>query len=317
MTIGKNDTNQNDYPNPNNEKPNAAIIASPDLVDKTNRFYKIPKFFSHPIPSMKIYILDNGWLECDANWIVANTTLGTAANPHVPSKWIKIPSYAILIQHPAKGWILFDTGNHPDAMNGYWPPELQAVFPYYHTKKQLLVNQLASIGLTPGDIKTVVVSHGHMDHAGGLFLFKHADIYWSRADFDYAQELVHAQPGISGGAYITADVEMPVKSRHYVTKDFEFVPGVEVINLPGHTPDVLGIVVHLQGKTYIFPSDAIYTARNYGPPVKSSGIIYDSLSFFDSIEKVRELEKQYNAKVMFPHDMDQFKTFKLAPDFYE
>lgn len=269
------------------------------------------------VPGMKMYILDNGWLECDSNWMVANTTLGTASNPNAPAKWIKIPCYAVLIQHPTQGWILFDTGNNPEAMNGYWPSGLTAVFPYYHTEKQLLVNQLASIGLKPDDVKTVVVSHGHLDHAGGLFLFKKADVYWARADFDYAQELVHAQPGIAGGAYITADVETPVKSLHYVTKDFELAPGVEVINLPGHTPDVLGIVVYLEGGSYIFPSDGVYTAMNYGPPTKSSGIVYDSLSFYDSIEKVRELEKRYNAKVMFSHEMDQFKTFKLAPEFYE
>ncbi|MBP2654738.1 MAG: Zn-dependent hydrolase, glyoxylase [Firmicutes bacterium] len=266
---------------------------------------------------IRIYILDNGWLECDANWMVANTTVGTAVNPNPPSKWIKIPTYAVLIGHPQKGWILYDTGSHPDAMKGYWPAERQLLFPYYHTEQQLLVNQLASIGVVPNDIKTIVLSHGHPDHAGGLFLFKHADVYWSRADFDYAQELVHAQAGTPSIDYIKADVETPVKSIHYVTKDFELAPGVEVINLPGHTPDILGIVVHLQTGTYIFPMDAIYTARNYGPPVRLPGVVYDSLSFLDSVEKVRELAKRYNAKVMFAHDLDQFETFKLAPDFYE
>lgn len=270
------------------------------------------------IPGMKVYLLDNGWLECDANWMVANTTLGTAENPNAPSKWIKIPCYAVLIQHPTQGWILFDTGNNPAAMNGYWPGGLTAVFPYYHSDSQLLVNQLALVGLKPDDVKTVVLSHGHLDHAGGLYLFKQADVYWARADFDYAQKLVHAEPGaISGGAYITADVDQQFKAIHYVTKDFELAPGVEVINLPGHTPDVLGIVVHLQGGTYIFPSDGVYTAANYGPPAKASGIVYDSLGFFDSIEKIRVLEKKYDGKVMFSHEMDQFKTFKLAPDFYE
>ena len=33
--------------------------------------------------------------------------------------------------------------------------------------------------------------------------------------------------------------------------------------------------------------------------------------------KLEELQKQYNAKVIFAHDYDFFKTLKLAPEFYE
>ena len=67
----------------------------------------------------------------------------------------------------------------------------------------------------------------------------------------------------------------------------------------------------------IFPSDAIYTKANYGPPAKMSAIVYDSLAFLESIEKVRGLAKKLNAKVMFPHDMEFFQTLKLAPRYYD
>jgi hypothetical protein len=45
--------------------------------------------------------------------------------------------------------------------------------------------------------------------------------------------------------------------------------------------------------------------------------MYDNLAFFNSIEKIRDYEKKYNAKIMFSHDMEFFKTLKLAPSFYE
>ncbi len=91
-----------------------------------------------------------------------------------------------------------------------------------------------------------------------------------------------------------------------------------MITLPGHSYGVLGLVVETKNDgVLIFPSDAIYTKANYGPPAKLSGIVYDTLSFFDSIEKVRRLATKHNAKVMFPHDMEFFKTLKLAPQCYE
>jgi N-acyl homoserine lactone hydrolase len=49
---------------------------------------------------MKVFILDNGWLECNANWMVAMLVVGTKGNPHPQARWIKIPVYAVLIDHP-------------------------------------------------------------------------------------------------------------------------------------------------------------------------------------------------------------------------
>jgi hypothetical protein len=57
--------------------------------------------FADPPPNaIKVYILDNGWLECDANWMVAMSVVGTQGNPHPQARWIKISVYAVLIDHP-------------------------------------------------------------------------------------------------------------------------------------------------------------------------------------------------------------------------
>ena len=101
-------------------------------------------------------------------------------------------------------------------------------------------------------------------------------------------------------------------------EDFELAPGVELVTLPGHTPGVLGMMVHLRKSgTLIFPQDAVYTRRNYGPPARASGIVFDSVAFFESIEKVRRLAKKHDARVMFSHDMEFFDGMKRAPEWYE
>jgi len=267
---------------------------------------------------MKAYVLDNGWLECDSNWMVAGSTLGTLQSNECSTKWIKIPVYAVLIDHP-DGKILYDLGCHPDAMAGYWPDGLKSVFPYYRTDAQDFTNQLALTGTKPEDIKTVILSHMHLDHAGNLHLFDHANVYVHRKDFEFGHTLVHSNPSPAAhGAYVKADMEVPVSQFHLVDEDFELVPGIEIITLPGHTPGVLGIVVHLEKEgTLIFPQDAVYTRENYGPPAKASSIVYDSIEFFKSIEKVRNYAKKYNGRVMFSHDMEFFKDMKKAPNFYE
>lgn len=46
--------------------------------------------------------------------------------------------------------------------------------------------QLATVGLSPGDVEHVVISHLHRDHAGGLGFFSHATVYVNHRELDCA-----------------------------------------------------------------------------------------------------------------------------------
>ena len=244
---------------------------------------------------MRIYILDNGHLECDANMVVAGTVVGTKENKTPRIKWIKIPTYVVLIDHP-KEKILFDLGTNSDNI---YPEVLNSLFPYYFHENQRLENQLALVGLKPEDISTIILSHLHFDHFGNYPLFRHADFYL------HPQELKD-NPDIS------------IENTHFVKKDSVLFPGIEVITLPGHTNGLLGMMLHLKKEgTLIFPSDATYTSENFGPPAKPSGTVYNSIAYYQSVEKLYQLKEKYHAEIMFSHDMDQYETLKKAPLYYE
>ncbi|TGY96437.1 N-acyl homoserine lactonase family protein [Petralouisia muris] len=266
---------------------------------------------------MKLYVLRTGYLETDKNNVVACSTIGTRQQPVVESKWIKLPVMAFLIETD-EGYILFDTGCHADAMNGHWPTWLQNVYPLHQTEKEKLENQIKLCGIAPTDIQTVVLSHLHMDHAGNIHQFTHADVYVPKEDFIEAQLNVRKCPDVNRhGAYIKSEMDVSVKEYHFVDEDFELAPGVEVIRLPGHTPGLLGLVVHLKGGTVILPQDCLYLQENYEPTPKGSGIMYDNMAYFKSIEKVRRLQKKYNARILYAHDYEFYKTVKCTPDYYE
>lgn len=266
---------------------------------------------------MKVYILNTGYLETDKNNVVAGATVGTKSCPHVENEWIKLPVMAVLIDLGHEK-ILYDTGSHPDAMSGYWPVHLQEIYPLYQTEGQRLENQLALCGCKPEDITKVVLSHMHLDHAGNLNLFPHADVYVPKEDFMYAQSLVRLNKDpLTHGGYIKADLDVEVKQYHLVDGDFDLAEGIRLIQLPGHTPGLLGVVVHTEKDgTLIFPQDCVYNSEIYGPPAKPSGLLYDSLAFLKSIEKVRQLQKRYNAQVFYAHDESFFNTVKKAPEYY-
>jgi hypothetical protein len=77
-------------------------------------------------------------------------------------------------------------------------------------------------------------------------------------------------------------------------------------------------VVHLANSgTIIFPSDALGMQKNFEePPVLPVGI-YDSLGFYRTVEKVRKLQRRYDAKLIHPHDPEQFNTLKTSPAYYD
>ena len=267
---------------------------------------------------MKIYILNTGYLETDKNNVEACANIGTYSNPIIQNQWIKLPVMCFLIENEGE-YILYDLGSHPEAMKDHWPNYLQEIYPLYQKNEERLENQLALCGVKPEDIKTVIVSHLHLDHAGNLHLFKHADIYVSNADFTYAQTKVRlSEDVLTHGGYVKKDLDVQVKKYHLVEEDFEIRKGIEIINLPGHTPGLLGLVVHLEKDgTFILPQDCIYTENIFEPPVKASGLLYDSLNYFKSIEKVRKLKEKYNGTVIFAHDYEFYKKLKTAPEFYE
>ena len=265
---------------------------------------------------MKLWFLNTGYLETDKNNVVGCSVIGTYSNPHIQNEWIKLPVMSFLIETD-DGYILYDTGSNPEAMNGYWPENLQEIYPLYQKPEEQLDKQLALCGVKPEDVKTVVLSHMHLDHAGGLYLFPHADVYVPKQDYEYAQVMVHKNPNpATHGGYVKVDCEAPA-NYIMVDHDIELAKGVEVICLPGHTPNLLGLVVHLDSQTIILPQDAVYTVEIYGPPAKASGFLYDSISYFKSIEKIRELQKKYDAKIIPAHDWEFFQTIRLAPDYYE
>lgn len=67
---------------------------------------------------------------------------------------------------------------------------------------------------------------------------------------------------------------------------------------------------------WIITSDACYTAQNYGPPVRPAGVACDAEMFRASLERLRRLEKEYHAVMLFGHDPVQFAKWKKAPEYY-
>ena len=68
--------------------------------------------------------------------------------------------------------------------------------------------------------------------------------------------------------------------------------------------------------TKIFTSDAVYMEESYGPPAIGAAIVWSSLDWLASVEKLRRIEQETGAEMIFGHDEAQRQTFKMGPDEY-
>lgn len=270
---------------------------------------------------IKFTILSHGFIENDLAYNVAIPNPGSLSNKNPNAIWKQFPSYSVLIKHPDIGWVLYDTGFCPGDEADRLPRNFKEKFPLVATKEDYLENRLKEAGLKPGDIDMIILSHMHWDHAGGIGLFGGTkacrQIIAPGKDYSFGITNTHCTTNPIDGGYIRDNFEFEGLTYRFIDEDYELAKGLEVIELEGHTPSVLGLVLKTDSGVYIFPSDACGSQLNFGPPAIPCGIMYDSLGFNRAIKKLRELVRKHHATIMFSHDNEQFKTFKKAPDFYE
>ena len=274
---------------------------------------------------MKVYVLDNGRLQMDKNLMIAGSNQATFENPNAPNELTEFPIYTVFIDHP-EAKILFDTACNPNAMgeNGRWPYPTQNGFPYTADENCYLPNRLEQIGVDPKEVDYVVASHLHLDHAGCLEYFTNAVV------IVHNDELNGTMQGYARnqkqGAYIWADIDAWIKNdltwrtiKRY-EDDLEIVDGVKVLNFgSGHAWGMIGLQIETEELgTVILASDAIYTKESMEETLKPPGILYDSIGWHRTVEKIKKLAQEKNADIWFGHDSEQFEGFrKSAEGYYE
>jgi len=125
---------------------------------------------------VKLHLLDLGSIEYDEGWPLAAAGVSTLSEPAPPPARRRVAIIGALIEHPKIGPVLFDTGAAA-AFEELWPPvvqELFAITEYENEHRLDVALQAAGYGLE--DIRAIVMSHLHLDHAGGLEFFRGSDV---------------------------------------------------------------------------------------------------------------------------------------------
>jgi glyoxylase-like metal-dependent hydrolase (beta-lactamase superfamily II) len=178
----------------------------------------------------------------------------------------------------------------------------RVLFDFGHVgRRWKLLTALADRGLEPADITKVVVSHGHWDH------LQNADL------FQQAQVLIHPDerrnladpPSTDLGTPRWATAVLDDLDLREVGEGDEVIPGVQVMELPGHTPGSIGLAVTTPEGIEVLAADAVPTMAVLRSR-RASGRPYDRERADASVERVAAM-----ARVVHPgHD----RPIRLSAD---
>ena len=117
-----------------------------------------------------VSILPCGAMTADLTWLLLapGRAIRNRQNKHLPAEWVDVPTHCVLVETP-DGKLLWDTSCPRDWETRWAPTGLQDFFPYDKVSDdEYLDSRLKQIGVAPGDIDYVVLSHLHFDHAGNV-----------------------------------------------------------------------------------------------------------------------------------------------------
>jgi 4-pyridoxolactonase len=245
----------------------------------------------------KVRLLDSGTLVIDQSHITWNVGAG---NP------VRFPVYSVLVEHPA-GLIMFDTGYDLDLVNEKLAFELPE-----QTSEQTMPGQLELCGFKPDDVDVLVNSHLHFDHCGGNKHLTNATVYLHELEIREARS---PEPFERFG-YADRGWDHPDAKFNLIQGDLTVADGVHLFYTPGHTIGHYSMLVEMDGrKPLMFMADVSYTPAAFAAD-QQAGFHHNPVAGVRSIRRVKQLAKEWDAEIFFTHDMDVFKTYKLAPDHY-
>lgn len=240
------------------------------------------------------------------------TMLRALATPR--SKWVALPMPAFLVEHPEAGPIVVDT-----AFDAIVATDRAANFGRVHaaihrpqmTPEQAVPGQLRERGVDPADVKLVVMTHLHYDHASGAGQFPGATFITNSREWEAAS---------SGGPRQGYHPPHLRPELDWATVDFDAAgaapagPFERVLDLlgdgsirlvwtPGHTDGHTSVLLRLGGGELLLTGDAAYARRTIDERLVPLYLTGSRKEYEHSLDQIaRYVAAQPQAVVICGHD---------------
>lgn len=213
----------------------ALLRVAPAAAQAPAALAQAPGFHRFRLGGFTVVTLHDGSATRPVQGFVRNAPLEEVqrvlAESFLPTDTFRIPFTATLVETP-RGVVLFDTGNGPQGAANAPVGRLMA--------------NMAAAGLDPARVTTVVISHFHGDHIGGLITaegaaaFPNAEIVVPAAEWAWWTDAANESRSPEGQRATFANTTRrfgPYGGRvRQIADGAEVAPGIRAVAAHGHTP---------------------------------------------------------------------------------
>lgn len=184
------------------------------------------------------------------------------------SQWVLLPMPAFLVEHPEAGPILVDTAFDAIVATDRAANLGRAGAAIHRPRMKpddAVPGQLRARGVDPADVRLVVMTHLHYDHASGAGQFPGATFVCTRREWDAAS---------NGGVFDGYHPPHLVDSVDWRTIEFaDPVAGfggaldllgdgsIRLVSTPGHTDGHMSVLLRTAGGELLLTGDAAYARK--------------------------------------------------------
>jgi glyoxylase-like metal-dependent hydrolase (beta-lactamase superfamily II) len=209
-----------------------------------------------PVGAIRCTVLSDGYFCYPTPWLFPDADpeqIGRALESHrLPREWVLSPFTCLLIE-TGRHVILVDTGAGESLET-----------------TGAIRARLEMEGIRPRDVDTVILSHAHPDHIGGVIdsrgrpSFPNARHVLAESEWDFWMTgRADVSPLQLPGDFKTAIRDTARRCLEAIRfqlepieGESEIVPGVRALPAPGHTPGHLAILIESEGERLLNVSDA-------------------------------------------------------------
>lgn len=238
---------------------------------------------------------------------------------------VRMPVTVAVIERP-EGLVLIDAGW--SRRTCAWPDEElgtvgRRALGVEVKPEDAIASQIISLGYAPGDVRDVILTHLHRDHAGGVVDLPSATVHLAEREWVAAKTAKAAAVGawrdydlgaLTAKVLRPYELDGPAVLGFGASRDIFGDGTVLMLDARGHTRGSVAVAVKLDDGWMIHAGDAAMFVEDYQraeslpPSLYMRAMSWDVAHQRATWHHFREAEAAYDARVVPSHDPERYET---------